>query len=119
MIELARRAVEAALAAGATDAEAYAAEDAGREVRVHGGEVESLTAATKRGIGVRAWIGQRVGYAYGTDLSEAGIDGARRARRRSRRGSPTRTSSPARPSFRCALCPIWGKRRTGTAWRWS
>ncbi|HEY7950501.1 MAG TPA: TldD/PmbA family protein [Solirubrobacterales bacterium] len=73
MIELARRAVEGTLASGAGDAEAYASEDAGREVRVHGGEVESLTAATKRGIGIRAWIGCRVGYAYGTDLSAAGI----------------------------------------------
>ncbi len=73
MIEPARRAVEAALKEGASDAEAYASEDAGREVRVHGGEIESLTAATQRGIGVRAWIGQRVGYAYGTDLSETGI----------------------------------------------
>jgi PmbA protein len=73
VIELARRAVEAALAAGASDAEAYASEEAGREVRVHGGEVESLTAATKRGIGVRAWIERRAGYAFGTDLSGAGI----------------------------------------------
>ncbi|HEX5374723.1 MAG TPA: TldD/PmbA family protein [Solirubrobacterales bacterium] len=73
MIELARRAVEGTLAAGAGHAEAYASEDAGREVRVHGGEVESLTAATKRGIGIRAWIGRRAGYAYGTDLSAAGI----------------------------------------------
>jgi PmbA protein len=72
-IELATRAVEATLAAGATDAEAYAASDAGREVRVHAGAVESLTAATQRGVGVRAWIGQRGGYAYGTDLSSAGI----------------------------------------------
>jgi PmbA protein len=70
---LAKRAVEAALAAGAGDAEAYASEESGREVRVHGGEVESLTAATQRGLGVRAWIGGRVGYAFGTDLSEAGI----------------------------------------------
>ncbi len=65
--------MEATLAAGASDAEAYASEDSEREVRAHGGEVESLTAATKRGIGVRAWIGRRVGYAYGTDLSPAGI----------------------------------------------
>ena len=42
-------------------------------MRVHGGEVESLTAATQSGIGVRAWIGGRVGYAYGTDLSAAGV----------------------------------------------
>jgi len=69
----ARRAVEAAADAGASDAEAYAAREGGREVRVHGGEIESLTAATQAGIGVRAWIGQRVGYAYGTDLSEAGV----------------------------------------------
>jgi PmbA protein len=67
------RAVEAALAAGAGEAEAYAAREGGREVRVHGGEVESLTAATQSGVGVRAWRGRRVGYAYGTDLSEAGI----------------------------------------------
>jgi PmbA protein len=67
------RAVEEALGAGADDAEAYASEESSREVRVHGGEVESLTAATGRGVGVRAWIGNRVGYGYGTDLSEAGI----------------------------------------------
>lgn len=70
---MARRAVEATLSAGASDAEAYLSEESGREVRVHGGEVESLTAATKRGIGIRAWIGNRVGYAYDTDLSEAGL----------------------------------------------
>jgi PmbA protein len=69
----AARAVERAVAAGAAEAEAYASEEATREVRAHGGEVESLTAATRRGVGVRAWIGARVGYAYGTDLSEAGI----------------------------------------------
>lgn len=70
---VARRAVEAARAAGAGEAEAYAAREHGREVRVHGGEVESLTAATQAGLGVRAWIGGRVGYAYGTDLSERGV----------------------------------------------
>jgi PmbA protein len=70
---VARRAVEAAIAAGASEGEAYASEESGREVRVHGGEVESLTAATQTGVGVRAWIGHRVGYAFGTDLSEVGV----------------------------------------------
>lgn len=70
---VAHRAVEAAAAAGATDAEAYVSRESGREVRVHGGEVESLTAAVQIGVGVRAWAGHRVGYAYGTDLSEAGV----------------------------------------------
>jgi PmbA protein len=73
VIELATAAVDAALAAGASAAEAYASSNSGREVRVHDGSVESLTAATQRGIGVRAWIGQRAGYAYGTDLSSAGM----------------------------------------------
>lgn len=70
---VARRAVEAATGAGAGDAEAYVSRESGREVRVHGGEVESLTAATQTGLGVRAWIGRRVGYAYGTDLSDSGV----------------------------------------------
>jgi PmbA protein len=67
------RAVEAALAGGAGAAEAYAQHAAGREIRIHGGEVESLTAATERGLGVRAWIGGRVGYSYGTELSDRGL----------------------------------------------
>jgi PmbA protein len=66
-------AVDAALTEGAGDAEAYALRQAGREVRVHDREVESLTAATEHGIGVRAWIDGRTGYAYGADLSEGGL----------------------------------------------
>jgi PmbA protein len=73
LIDVAKGAVEAALAAGASDAEAYASEAREREVRAHGGAIESLTAATQRGIGLRAWIGGRVGYAYGTDLGGDGV----------------------------------------------
>ena len=71
--ELARRAAEAATGAGAGDAEAWSEGSRSREVRVHGGEVESLTEASGRGVGIRAWIGTRAGYAYGTDLSDAGL----------------------------------------------
>lgn len=73
LAELAARAVEATVAAGAGDAEAFANDVARREVRAHGGEVESLTAASRRGVGLRAWIGARVGYAFGTDLSPQGV----------------------------------------------
>jgi PmbA protein len=66
-------AVERAVAAGAADAEAYVSEAENREVRVHDGKVESLTAATQRGLGLRVWIGGRVGYGYGTDLSTEGL----------------------------------------------
>ena len=71
--DVARRAVEAATSAGATDAEAWSEGSRSREVRVHAGEVESLTEASGRGVGIRAWIGTRTGYAYGTDLSESGL----------------------------------------------
>src|ERR1700760_1421573 len=70
---VAHRAVEAATGAGAGEAEAYASRESGREVRVHGGEVESLTAATQSGIGVRAWIGHRAGYPYAPDLPGAAV----------------------------------------------
>jgi PmbA protein len=71
--EVARRAVEAAAAAGATDAEAWVEEATSRNIRVYEGEVESLSDAGGRGVGVRAFVDGRSGYAYGTDLSEAGI----------------------------------------------
>jgi len=73
LLALAGGAVEQAVASGAGDAEAYASEAENREVRAHGGEVESLTAATQRGLGLRVWIGGRVGYGFGVDLSLPGV----------------------------------------------
>jgi PmbA protein len=73
LAERAAEAVELAVAAGAGDAEAFASEAENREVRVHGGAVESLTAATQRGLGLRVWIGGRAGYGFGTDLSAQGV----------------------------------------------
>ena len=72
---LAERGTDAAVAAGADDAESAVQDSTGREIRVFDGEVESLTEAGERGIGVRAWVGGRVGFAYGTDLSDEGISG--------------------------------------------
>ena len=66
-------ALDAALAAGALGAEAYAQDGEGIEVRVYEGEVEALTEAAERGVGVRAWIDGRAGYAYGTDLTDDGV----------------------------------------------
>jgi PmbA protein len=70
---LARRALEAALSAGASDAEAFTEDSTGVEIKVYEGEVESLAESAARGVGVRAWIDGRTGYAYGTDLSESGL----------------------------------------------
>jgi len=67
-----RRAVEAALGAGADEAEAWVERSHGTDVRVYDGEVESLAEAGGRGLGLRVFVGHRPGYAYGTDLSDAG-----------------------------------------------
>jgi PmbA protein len=71
--DVARRAVEATVDAGATDAEAWAEEGTSRRIRVYDGEVESLSDAGGRGVGVRAFVDGRSGYAYGTELSEEGL----------------------------------------------
>jgi PmbA protein len=71
--DVARRAVEAATGAGATDAEAWVEEGTSRRIRVYEGEVESLSDAGGRGVGVRAFVDGRSGYAYGTDPSDPGI----------------------------------------------
>lgn len=43
-------------------------------VRVFGGDVDQLSSAEPRGAGVRIVNGHRVGFAYTTDLTEAGLD---------------------------------------------
>jgi len=67
------RARDAALSAGAGDAEAFVEDSSGVEIRVYDGEVESLSESAARGVGLRAWLDGRTGYAYGTDLGDAGI----------------------------------------------
>ena len=79
--DAARRAVEAALSAGASDADAWAEESTSRRIRVYSGEVESLSDAGGRGIGIRAFAGARSGYAYGTDMSDDGVAELARAAR--------------------------------------
>ena len=66
-------AIEAALAAGAEEADAWCEDAVDRTVRVYGGSVESVTEAGSRGAGVRVFAGNRTGYAYGSDLSEQGL----------------------------------------------
>ena len=74
--QAAGRAVEAALSAGAGDAEAWAERSVEREIRVYEGAVESLTDAAASGIGIRSFSDGRWGYAYGTDLSDEGLAAA-------------------------------------------
>jgi PmbA protein len=76
---VAERAVAAAVDAGAGDADAWVEESTSRQIRVYEGAVESLTDAGGRGVGVRAFLDGRWGYAYGTDLTESGVASVARA----------------------------------------
>ena len=71
--------MQAALDAGASDAEAWAEETVSRHVRAYEGAVESLSDAGGRGLGLRAFIDGRAGYAYGSDLSDEGVKELARA----------------------------------------
>ena len=70
----ARFAVEAAVSVGADAADAWCEDSVSLTVRVYEGTVENLSDAGGRGVGVRAFAGGRTRYAYGSDLSEAGIE---------------------------------------------
>ncbi|MBA2765057.1 MAG: TldD/PmbA family protein [Thermoleophilaceae bacterium] len=73
--QIGARAVEAALARGADQAEAWVERSWSLQIRVYEGAVESLSDSGARGIGLRFLRDGRPGYAYGTDLSDAGVTG--------------------------------------------
>lgn len=64
--------VQRARAAGADEAEAYFESSTNRTVDVRKGELESITTAGARGVGVRVLIGGALGFASGSDLDAAG-----------------------------------------------
>jgi PmbA protein len=71
--KVARLAVDAAVAAGADDADAWVEQSVSLNLRAYEGSVENMTEATSRGVGVRAFVKGRSGYAYGSDLSEGAL----------------------------------------------
>jgi PmbA protein len=56
------------------DVEAYAERAVSRRIKVYQQEVEQLTAASRRGVGVRVLRDGRLGYAYTSELDDAGLD---------------------------------------------
>jgi PmbA protein len=60
-------------AEGEEEVEAYVTHARTFEVRVFGGEVDSLSSAEPRGAGVRVVSDRRVGFAFSTDLSSQGL----------------------------------------------
>ncbi len=71
---LAERAVELATKAGGGAVGCLARSGPlNSSVRVREGEVEDLTEATSRGLGLRVVVDSRLGFAYGSDLSPTGL----------------------------------------------
>jgi PmbA protein len=66
--------LERAAARGATDVEAYGEQSTSHRIKVYRQEVEQLTAAQRRGVGVRVFSAGAVGHAYTSDLSDGALD---------------------------------------------
>jgi len=78
--DLVRSAVQTAMGAGATSADAMLLEDDGITVLVRNGRSERVEEHSSRGLGVRAYRGTRLGLAYTNDLSPSAVEEtARRA----------------------------------------
>jgi PmbA protein len=69
LLDLARRIAEQA--APGEEVEAFAAQGTSTSVKVHGGDVESLTQATSAGVGIRVVRDKRQGFAWAGSLDEA------------------------------------------------
>lgn len=65
--------IELARQGGATDAECTASEGSSFSVSVRMGDVESITDAGSRAVGVRVLVGKHTGSAYTSDLSDEGL----------------------------------------------
>ncbi len=105
-IDAAVLAVRRAVREGASEAEAYIVWSKGYRVVARAGRLESLEAVDDIGIGVRAVVGKRVGFAYATSLERDRVEEvARRAVKVARtspedkywRGLPSPSSSYPEP----------------------
>jgi len=74
MFDILDTVLERARAKGAPDVEVFAERSTSRRIKVYRQEVEQLTAAQRRGLGVRVFAGGAVGHAYTSDLSEGALD---------------------------------------------
>ncbi|MFP5297983.1 MAG: TldD/PmbA family protein [Actinomycetota bacterium] len=99
LLEVARALVSRAT--GAEQLEAFLTHSRTFSVRVFEGEVDQLSSAEPRGVGVRIVDDHRVGFAYTTDLTQRGLDDVvERARANSR--YPTRDEA-------VGLAPGWSE----------
>jgi len=86
--------------------EAFGLDETETTVKAHGGGVESLSSARRRGVGVRVVRDQRVGYCYTVDLTDGALDAALdEARSNATVGSPDEGNVLAEPQPVAELDP--------------
>lgn len=71
---LAKKIVQRALKRGAKQAEAFLQVGRSADVRVRDGEIEDLTQATSKGVGLRVFVKQRQGFVWTSDFDAASLD---------------------------------------------
>ena len=74
MFDVVDAALASARAQGVKDVEVFAERSTSRRIKVYRQEVEQLTAAERRGVGVRVFRDGAVGHAYTSDLSAGSLD---------------------------------------------
>jgi PmbA protein len=107
-LAVARAALDAAAPLGVA-LEAYVEFGRRLTVKAYAGDVESVSSSEPRGLGVRALVWQRNGYAYSADLSPTGIaDVVRQAVENARASDPDRFFGLVDPPARYpALKGLW------------
>jgi PmbA protein len=97
-------AIEAALAAGAAEAEGFFNRSSSTSVEVSGGKVERQKVRDGSGIGVRVLVGERMGFAYTSDLDDSGVKAvAKQAVANAESGHPDPFNRLPAPSPKYAL----------------
>lgn len=71
---LAKKIVHRALKRGAKEAEAFLQVGRSADVRVRDGEIEDLTQATSKGVGVRVYVKNRLGFVWTSDFEWSALD---------------------------------------------
>lgn len=71
---LAKKIMQRALKRGARQAEVFLSVGRSADVRVRDGEIEDLTQATAKGVGLRVFVKHRLGFVWTSDFDSAGLD---------------------------------------------
>lgn len=71
---LAKKIVQRALKKGAKQAEAFLQVGRSADVRVRDGEIEDLTQATSKGVGIRVFVKNRLGFVWTSDFDTGALD---------------------------------------------